>query len=331
MPRNRPDHYLKRSCLVLSKSRGSAYASAGTETGAKAARMKSIASPYRLIRPPAIILQPLRNFGKYRLQQIRHNKTSQDAYSSNPSRNCPHNASSYSENSCGGTTEPINLSFVSQRPVTPYIALKGINELYEALQEKHVKDSPFVKGGGKEKAFSFLDFIDFSYDKWVESATGPSPRERRKRKGVSLLPIISVKKASEDSRSSGMSPTTNPKRAQKVGSFEEYAKLFREKKRHEGKKAAIDVDQLKRAGVLPMIEEVLNPTESELDMVGQTRAACKDFYLRKRRMREDVVKKLDAMGSERPYAAKVKKLCLAMRPGANVGQKSLAEELSMCR
>jgi hypothetical protein len=171
------------------------------------------------------------------------------------------------------------LSYLSKRSPSPCIALKGIDELYDVFEKGNLDEKPFVKMLKNEKR-PLVDILEFAFEKSLARNKGSRIKLRhpaaRARVG-GYIQIPDGKKRDEDKRSDR-------------AVFDQYVNTFRkmcqQKEQPQSTSAA-----------------VLNPAQ-------KTREACKDFYIAKKRQRDIFLRKLDALGSDRPLATQLKKLHL---------------------
>lgn len=282
---------------------------------------RKMMSPFAFIKPPAILTQVIKRNTKFRLQT--QNLSLRQKYKTSTQLNAKSRGNASFGQNILGNDQPdlsnLQMSFLNRNTIEPYIKLKDINELYDTLSEKNIKETPFLKEM-LNKDFNFPEFIDFVWDTWKKETHEIATFARRTSIRNRIFSVIS--KASSSRKKAGDSNDTSPisikSRKNKLNSFGDYMTMYKEKTFLEQNKKEINVNEVKEKGMYGILEELQYPSISEANVISKTREACRKFYLQKLKLREQMLKKLDSVASERPFMANYKQKSLIQNGIQNI-------------
>lgn len=199
----------------------------------------------------------------------------------------------------------VQLSFVDNKQITPYIKLKGINELNERYTNKWAFDSPFLGMIKKEKN-GIVGFFDFAMKKWIRTSLSLDKRSTKLRKSQKIKQKI--QEFPKLKMSSNSITTSKKLKPLKIEPFDKYVKLFQNqaKRRIFRKKYLVNTEKLRKKGCIPILDEFFNSSVKAMNPVSKAREICKNFYLAKQKKRENCKKQLEALDRDRSFAQKIK-------------------------
>ena len=286
-----------------------------TKSSASATNKPARKLPYSLIKPPNHVLKSGRKCVHQHHASTANRNFSLGRGFRNKSSLSTNNRSENTGEENNGTN--LQLSYIDHHQIHPYISLKSIHELYEALQVRNIMETPLLKAM-KNKDFSLTEFIGFVWDKCQQDTATKKLLQKdrlRKRNTIQFVPIIHRIKLPEKT-------TTKLKTL----TFGDYINMFKDKLKQEQSKHDIDIKALREKGTFEMMKEVLNPSLNELNPVKRTREACREYYLKKIILRNEMLKRLDNVASDRPFAAKFKKKCLADNDEGSIKKESTTQQ-----
>lgn len=214
---------------------------------------------------------------------------------------------------------PIQHSYIDSKQVEPYIALKSIDELFDSLQERVMKDSPFVRHS-KHSGLSLLEFINFFCESWIKASRVVTKGEGKK--GIRRSSLISMIKGNAKS---GQLRMLSKKAA--ISNFEECIKMFREKERIKKLKQEFRLDRGREKSDIEKVREIIDPKIPGLNAVKDTKELFKRFYIKKQRLQNEMKSKLNYTISERGFTVKIKRNCLNQDSATVQNLKSVSRRL----
>ena len=195
----------------------------------------------------------------------------------------------------------VQLSYIDSKPIQPYISLKSIDELYDSLQEKVMRNSIFIRNSNKD--YSLDDFMNFFCNRWIKTTEIMRPKQKSKIKKYGL---DATQRSIED-RNSVLVFKAN---RSKLENFTDCVELYKETELLKKIKYKIDINELRKKGYLKVMNEIYKPTATELNTVSQIKDTFKKYYLGKQRLHNDILNKLESSNTERLLTEKIKRNCI---------------------
>jgi len=201
--------------------------------------------------------------------------------------------------------ENIKTSYIDSKQIEPYVKLRTIDELFDSLQKRIMKDSPFVRNA-KQNGVSLLNFMNFFCESWIKTSNRKNAKTNLKERD-SKKNLISIIKANASENNSHS--LLQSKKA-KISNFAECIKMYKDKERIKKLKQEFKLNKAREEESTGIVNRILDPKIPELNIIKNTKELFKCFYLNKQRLRNEMINKLNCTTTERGFAVRIKKDCL---------------------
>ena len=197
----------------------------------------------------------------------------------------------------------IQLSYIDNKSIEPYISLKTIDELYNSMQERSTKKFPFIKNSNT-KGESLSEFLGFVCNTWIKSKN-VKPNYKKNLLNNKNKPghLSSIRRNNSEKDKNSI---IQLKRA-KIQNFNDGLKLYEEEEKLKEAKKKLDISKWSNTGYMEILDEIYIPSIKETNTINNTREAFRCYYLEKERLHKDIVKKLNCTITERPFVLKFKR------------------------